>query len=169
VSSQDFTNRFEESLNRGMLSVPLPAAEPGNARYRLGASRAGRRQLSRLTLAVAAVSLVMLAGLVGSADAGTGPAMLLDTTMRRVVVIVEHVTTHGLSAPAPAPGASGVQPAGEVDSAPPSGQWSVTAPDPDRASEPVGAHAEPEPVVAPPVAVPQDPAPDPADARPGEN
>jgi len=162
MNDRDFTNRLEASLNRGMPTVPLPAVEPVNARYRMTTSTAGRRSMPRLTIAVAAVGLALLMGLVAAAASGTSPAILLSTTVDKVIVFVEQVTTHGVSAPAPSARETGVQPTAGLDSSA-NGYGSVTVPGPDSAAAPL-ATAPPEPNVEPePVAPTQEPPPDPPD------
>jgi hypothetical protein len=143
MNDRDYMNRLEAGLSRGMASVQLPAVEPANARYRIEASKVGRRAMSRLTIAFAAVGLALFTGLVGSAAAGTGPAILLSTTMHDVVVVVEQVITGGEPAPANPTGEAGGPPAGSA-----SGHESVAAPESsERAAEP----AEPaEPAETPP-------------------
>lgn len=161
MNDRDFTNRLEMSLNRGMALVPLTAVEPANARYRIAASKVARRSVSRLTVAIAAVGLALLTVLAGSAASGTGPAILLSTTVHQVVVFVEQVTTRGEPAPTIPTGETGGSPAAGSDS-PASGHESVTAPgDTDRAAEP-SQNPSPEPVAEPErVAAPQEPSPGP--------
>jgi outer membrane biosynthesis protein TonB len=130
MNDLDFTNRLDASLNRGMLSVPLPAVEPASARYRIAVSKLGRRPMFRLALGVAAVGMALLLGLAGSDPSGASPAYLLSATVHKVVVFVEQMTTPAGSGPATLTGAAGVAPASAREPRP------ATAPQyPDRASE----------------------------------
>lgn len=173
MNDRDFTNRLETSLNRGMASVPLPAVEPANARYRIAASNAGRRPISRLTVVVAAVGMALLLGLAGSAASGAGPAYLLSATVHEVVVFVEQQTIPAEPAPAPPTSETSVPTASASSE---SGPEPATAPEsPDRASElyepsleliaerqpaAVTPEPSPEPIVEPnPAPAPPDPSP----------
>jgi hypothetical protein len=145
VNDRVFTNQLEASLNRGMASVPLPAVEPADARYRMAAPKVSR-PTSRLTFAVAAVGLALLTGLAGSAASGPGPSILLSATVRQVVTMVEQLTSPREPAPATPTRDAEAQPAGGSDSSG-SGHESVAAPgDLDRAAEPSEARSL-EPIV----------------------
>lgn len=165
MNELQFTIRLEATLTRGIASVPLPALEPASARYRITAATIRRRARPRLTVAIAASGLALLAGTVGAAASGTSPSTVVTAAAHRVVMLVQGVTT-GEAVPAtPSPRASS-RPATIA-------QPLVAAPGPgdgDRASQPSdsgapGASEEPAPapIEAQPTSQPEDTSSSPSD------
>ncbi|HEV2033261.1 MAG TPA: hypothetical protein VGU71_03530 [Candidatus Dormibacteraeota bacterium] len=101
MSESDFTRRLEARLQRGMASVPLPAAAPANARYRIATSQVGRRQVRRFTIAFAATGLALLTSLLVAAASGTSPAALASAAVHTIDVMVEQAAAVVTGKPAP--------------------------------------------------------------------
>lgn len=159
MNEQNFTNRLEASLTRGMDSVPLPALEPASARYRIAPPKVGRRLRMPLTVAIAAIGLALCASLVGAAASGTSPAPAISEAIHHVVVLVRQI-----SFPAePARGAPSPDPAsGPTDGSQPPAAEQSSAPAPTAEPTPVPAE---EPTPPPTVeATPASAASQPADA-----
>ena len=95
-----FTQRLEASLERGLASVPLPAAAPASARYRSSAPRPARRRVPRLGIAIAGVGLVFVISL--AAASGTRPTELMSVAVNSIQVLVEKITGPASGNPAPA-------------------------------------------------------------------
>jgi hypothetical protein len=116
MNEQNFTNRLEASLKRGMESVPLLALEPARARYRIAPAKLGRRLSTPLTVAIAAIGLTLFAGIMGAAASGTSPATVVSNAIHQVVVLVQQISVPPDSVratPSPDPGsgpAGGSQP-----------------------------------------------------------
>jgi hypothetical protein len=94
-----FTRRLEANLERGLASVPLPAAAPASARYRISAPRVARRRVPRLGVAIAGIGLALVISL--AAASGTRPTELMSVAVNSIQVLVEKITRPASGNPAP--------------------------------------------------------------------
>lgn len=165
MNETDFTRRLETILERGMGSVPLPAAAPANARYRAAMGKVGSHGVPRFTVALAAIGLALLTSLVAVAASGASPAALESAAAHSIEVLIEKAAAFASGQPEPAsPVREAVPGAGNSPTTSPTDRPS---PNPQDSHVP-GTLASPEPSSPedPTLSPPESPVPIPSDSPP---